>query len=390
MTSTSDSTKGVHRRPRAWNVSVGLVVALMVVVVALGLPLSKDQSGSGGPTGPAAGAADQSDAEQLVDVWPGAVVRTLSASLPGGALYAPLLFLDADTSVGVTTTSDARTIELVVMHSDGAVRTLRTLTGPRRPTIAATAATADQIYWIEASEDDGGRRRAEIWHAPTRSGEARRLATDFSEVLFYDSVYDLQVSGDRLYWAAFGVGATDGSEIHSVPVAGGRIQARRLDDVYALTAWPWATTGAAGEPGDLELINLESGQRRTVPADANEILTCTPTWCRVTTLVNRGQSITVDLQRADGSERRRVGGQALMPLNPDVALVDRFEVLAGPSPGGSPATQRLWLHDLSTRRSAMLADSVMATIGSRGGYLWWSTGDNEVMVWQVLDLRQLR
>jgi hypothetical protein len=110
----------------------------------------------------------------------------------------------------------------------------------------------------------------------------------------------------------------------------------------------------------------------------------------VTILINRGQEITVDLQRTDGSQRRRVGSQALMPLNPDVALVDRFEVLAGPSPDGSPATQRLWLHDLTTRRSALLADSVTATIGSRAGYLWWSTGDNEAAVWHVLDLRQLR
>lgn len=389
MTSTSTSTKGVHRRPRAWNVSIGLVVALMVVVAALGLPLSKDRPGSGGSAG-SGGPADSSDVERLVDVWPGASVGTLSASLPDGALYTPLFFLDAETSVGVTTTSDVSTTQLVVMDSDGALRTLRTLTGPKRPTIAATAATADHIYWIEASEDDEGRRRAEIWRTPARSGDARRLATDFSEVLFYDSAYDLQVSGERVYWTAFGAGATEGSEIHSVPVDGGRIQVRRLDDVYALTEWPWATTGAAGEPGDIELLNLDSGQRRTVKAADNEILTCTPTWCRVTILINRGQEISVDLQRTDSSERRRVGSQALMPLNPDVALVDRFEVLAGPSPDGSPATQRLWLHDLTTRRSAMLADSVMAAIGSRGGYLWWSTGDNEVTVWKVLDLRQLR
>jgi len=51
--------------------------------------------------------------------------------------------------------------------------------------------------------------------------------------------------------------------------------------------------------------------------------------------------------------------------------------------------QRLWLHDLTTDRVVILDETANASVGSRGAYLWWSTGDNEALVWHVLDLREL-
>jgi hypothetical protein len=381
VTASSTSTRGSHRRPPISSLSIGLVAALVVVAVVLALPAP--------PVRPDAGPAQVQGLERLRDLWPDVAVTTIPAALPDGALYTPTHFLDATTSIGVATPTDRSATRLVIHGPDGALRTLRTLTGTLRPTIAAVAASGDSIYWIEGSEEADGRRRADVWQATIGSGEPRRIATDFSEVLFYDSAYDLQISGGRLHWAALVPESAEGTEIHSVALTGGRVRVRKLDDVYALTAWPWATTGAAAQPGNIEMLNLVSGERRTVRAGPNEILTCTPSWCRVTTLVDLGQSITVELARPDGSERRRVGGNTLMPLNPDVALVDRFEVLAGPVADPAAATQRLWLHDLATSRSVLLADTATGTIGSRGGYLWWSTGDNEVAVWHVLDLRTL-
>jgi hypothetical protein len=223
------------------------------------------------------------------------------------------------------------------------------------------------------------------------SGPPRQLASDSSDVVYLDSAYDVQVSDGYVNWAAAGTGAVQGGEIRSVAVDGGTVRIRKLDRLYTLSVWPWATSGGNGQPGDIDLLNLRTGERRTVAAGPNDLLNCTPSWCRVTTLVNRGQSLTVDVERTDGTSRRRIGDTALMPLNTDVALADRFEVLAGAvSTNAATTVQRLWLHDLTTSRSVVLADGATAALGSRGGFLWWSTGDNETLVWHVIDLRDLR
>ena len=268
------------------------------------------------------------------------------------------------------------------------VHVVRGEVGQGTTTVAAVTAVTDQLFWLELADDVDGNRVTTLWQAGLAGGPARLLATDSDGLLYYDSVYDLQIVRGTAYWAA--AGAEGGGEIRSVPVTGGAVRVRPLDRLFALTAWPWVTSSAGSRPGDVELLNLESGERRTVPAGPNEILTCTPVWCRVTTLVNQGRSLTFEAEHLDGALRQKIGTGALTPLNTDVALLDRFEVLASTAASNDSAYgQQLWLRDLTAGRTVLLADGVTATIGSRGAYLWWSTGDNETVTWHLLDLRQL-
>jgi hypothetical protein len=354
--------------------------ALTAVAAALALPspAPKAPAAPPGPAGPV----------RLADAGPAAKPATVPAELTDGFSYHPFDMLDGATSVGVATSADLNTIRLVVRAGDGTVRTIRTWEAITAPTVAATAISGDRLFWIETGDGPDGNRLTTVWSIGLTAGSAIRLAVDSSDVLYYDSGYDLQVADARVYWAASDSNDGQHSEIRSVPIGGGPETVRPMDHLYALTAWPWVTTSGASMAGDIDLLNLTTGQHRTVTAASNEILTCTPTWCRVTTLVNQGQTLRFEDEHPDGQARRKIGDTALTPLNTDVALLDRFEVVSSAA-GGDGSLQRLWLHDLTNDRVVLLDQASTATIGSRGPYLWWSTGDNETLSWHVLDLRQL-
>jgi hypothetical protein len=324
----------------------------------------------------------------LADVWPRAKVVTISSTLTDGTAFQPFLAIDATTVVGIATSPDLATSRLVVRSGDGDVRVLRALQGTQGASLAAVAKDGDQLYWLELSEGADGVRMTTLWRAGLSAGPARSLAMDGGDLLYYDSAYDLQIAGGRAFWAA--AGAEGGGEIHSVPVDGGTVTVRQLDRLYALSAWPWVTSSAGARPGDVQLLNLTTGEKRTVPAGPSEILTCTPVWCRVTTLVNQGQSIRFEVQHSDGTARQKTGTGSMTPVNTDVALLDRFEAVSATAASGAAGyTQQLWLRDLKTSKTVLVDDKVTATIGSRGVFVWWSTGDNETVTWHLLDLRQL-
>jgi hypothetical protein len=299
-----------------------------------------------------------------------------------------MLFLDSTRSVGLATSADLNTARLVVVAANSASRELRVLEGQERPTVAALTVADGKLFWLEISADDDGNRQTTVWRADVAGGAPTLLATDPSDVLYFDSDYDLQVIDGKVMWAAAPSGGHDGGEIRSIPVTGGPVSVRALDRLYALTTWPWATSSGSSRPGDVELLNLKTGEKRTVRAGSSEILACSPLWCRVTTLVNQGQSLTFEVERADGTDRRLVGNTARTPLNTDVALLDRFEVLSTTTDAAGNS-QRLWLYDLKDNRSVVLDDTSTATIGSRGSFLWWATGDNETLAWHILDLKTL-
>ena len=367
---------------RNWRGPASLVAGLLAVGVALALP-APQQAAAPATAGPA----------RFGEVWPSAKVVTIASQLPDGSAFQPLLLLDAATAVGIATSPDLATSRLVIRSGNGAIRTLRPLQGQQGSTVAALTAVADQLYWLELADGGDGKRTTTLWRAglsgaASADAPATLLATDSSDLLYYDSAYDLQVVDGTLHWAA--ASAEGGGELRSVPIAGGVVNVRKLDRLFALTAWPWVTSSGGSKPGDVELLNLTSGERRTVPAGASEILTCTPVWCRVTTLVNQGQSLKFEVEHLDGRDRRAIGNTSLTPLNTDVALLDRFEVLASTSSSNASGyAQKLWLQDLKAGRAVLLDDSVTATVSSRGSFLWWSTGNNETVSWHILDLRQL-
>jgi hypothetical protein len=326
---------------------------------------------------------------RLDQAWPKAKPFTLAADLPGGWSYQPFVVIDATTSVGLALSPDLAVTRIVVRSAKTSLRELQTLQGSSPPTVAAVVVVDGHIVWLETGLDDNGLFHSSLWRAELAGGPARQLAADSSEVLFYDSNFDLQVNDGLVSWAA--IGAKEGGEIRSVPVDGGPETVRRLDRLYALTTFPWATTSGNGKQGDVALLNLKTDERRTVPAGPNDILSCTPMWCRVTTLINQGQSLTYDVEHTDGTARRRVGNADLVPLNGDVALGGRFEVLTSltTNPAAAIDTSALWLYDLTNGRMVLVSEAATGGISSRGTYLWWPTGDNETLAWQVLDLRQL-
>jgi hypothetical protein len=353
------------------------VVAVLAVAAALSLP-------SPVANVPSAAAAPAAGPLRLHDVWPSARISTVDGQLAGGDTYQPVFVVDAQTSVGVAT-STLGTGRLVV-RTGSSVRVLHTLGSAQ---VAALLVAGDQAYWLESGPDAQGRGTTSVWRAGLRSGPTRRLSEAVSDLIFYDSQYDLELVQDRLYWVAFaGHGR---SELRSISVDGGPITVRSLDQEYALTTWPWATTYAGGSTvGDIDMLNLVTGEHRTVKAAANQYLNCTPSWCRVTTLVNHNNDVTVTLEHPDGTHVVGFADHSLSPVNTDVALLDRFEVVESPaSVNAANPTDKLWLHDLNTGRDILLDAAASGVIGSRAGTLWWSTGDNEATVWQILDLHQL-
>jgi hypothetical protein len=118
-----------------------------------------------------------------------------------------------------------------------------------------------------------------------------------------------------------------------------------------------------------------------VAATDAQQLRCTPVWCRVTTAVAGGTLQTFAVEHPDGTASRRIGSGSLSPLDLDVALLDRFELL-GPTTSNR---HQLWLVDLPSSRMVLLDESTMDTVAGRDNALWWLTGQT----WHLLDLAQL-
>ncbi|WP_460493145.1 hypothetical protein [Dactylosporangium cerinum] len=119
-----------------------------------------------------------------------------------------------------------------------------------------------------------------------------------------------------------------------------------------------------------------------MPATAAETLLCSPEWCRAIAETASGRNL-VDVMHADGSDRRRLPGD-VNAIGVDVGLLDRFELLTGVE----GESLRLLAYDLPTGRTIVLAGDV-GVVTTRGGLVWWSTGNPEPTDWHVLDLHQL-
>ena len=361
------------RGRRFRRVSPSLIAALIAVGVALALPSPKAPTPLTAP-----------EPLRLAGVWPDATPFTIPGILPDGSSYQPYAVIDPAVSIGIVTGVDADTTRLVV-RSGATVRPLRTMATARGEALAAVTVVDGQIYWAETAAGASGDGTT-VWRADLTGSGVRRLAADPGQIYYRDSAHDVAVADGSVSWAVETAGG-ERSEIRSVSVQGGRVRARPLDRLFGLTAWPWATTSTSGEPGEAHLMNLGTGERRVAPAGPEEFLACSPTWCRVTTLVDDGQDVTYAIRRWDGSDERALTDT---PMNVDVALLDRFDLLGSTADDGPRSYQRLSLYDIANDRTVLVADATTGTVGARGGFLWWSTGDNETLQWRALDLRELR
>jgi hypothetical protein len=155
-----------------------------------------------------------------------------------------------------------------------------------------------------------------------------------------------------------------------------------------MSKWPWLVTAPSASDQPTRLQDLLTGQTVTVNAPANKQVTCSPTWCRMIP-DNAAQATETDLIKLDGSDPRVIGDANAAAIASDVAMLDRFEVLMSiVNSSGRVAVSKLALYDIASKRS-VLVDPAATNAGARGGFLWWSTGDNETLAWYGLDLRTL-
>jgi hypothetical protein len=362
-----------------------LVVAILAAAAALAIPPLAVRV----VQPPVAAAAVRTGPVTLAQAWPSAVVTSINGALPDGTSYRPVRVIDATTSVGLVTTPDGTTTSFGISVAGRPLRVLHTMQGMDAPTVTATAAANGFLYWLEFSTDSRGGPVTTVWRTSLAAATAPKLlATDRTELIFFDSQYDLELANGRLWWAAYGTGRR--GEIRSVAVTGGTVTGTTYGATYVLSTWPWLVAFTDGQAGPVQLFNPATSERLTVSAQANQFLSCTPTWCRITNLIDQGTSVSVDLEHPDGTHLVHLNPGTPVPLNTDVALLDRFEVVGSVSKDTANGnTQSLFLHDLTTGREILLDAAATGTVSSRDGILWWSVGDNETLDWQVLDLHQL-
>ncbi|GGQ59920.1 hypothetical protein [Couchioplanes azureus] len=355
---------------RRWRAPAGMALAVSLVAAGLlvAYPPGGDEPAPAGRT-------------SLAQAWPGAARAEIPGNLPDGPVYQPLLFLDARTSAGTAPSPDGTAVRLVLRGADGTPRELRRRPLDSHPEFATMTVSGTDLVWTESA----GGGPTELWAASTSGTGVRRLTRDTGNPLFFGSQWDVVIAEGRAWWAA-SAEETDVTEIRSVPLAGGSVTVRREPGTWALTSWPWLTDGSGDQTGTTRLRSLTAPEERRVTSSGTELATCGPAWCRVLVLTSAGPA-RIDAMRPDGGDRRRIADGTAAAAIPDVALLDRFEILSEANPNSAlTGTEGLTVHDLRDRRTVEVGAAVSAAY-ARNGVLWWSTGDQDSLVWHTLDLR---
>ncbi|SNY48508.1 hypothetical protein [Paractinoplanes atraurantiacus] len=316
--------------------------------------------------------------------WPGAARADLPAGLPDGPLFNPSIFLDATTAVGTAPTPSGDQARLL-LRSGSEIRELRRVPLDGNPQFEAFTVSGDQLFWTEST---AGSTTVKIWTANLSGNTARLLTADTGNAVFYGNQYDLVVAQGRVHWTAAPAkgDSTKETEIRSVAVTGGPVRVKLEPGQWSLSAWPWLVDdgSASGTP---RLRNMTTTRDSPIVSNGTEQLTCGPVWCRA--MVLGGDVVArIDLVRPDGTDRRRIAGGAAQSAITDVAVLDRFEILAEPtSETDMTGTAALVVYDVATGRTIDVAPAADGAF-SRAGMLWWSTTTgSEEITWHSLDLR---
>ncbi|WP_127503763.1 hypothetical protein [Actinoplanes solisilvae] len=348
-------------------------IAALAVALAAGTALITGSiGGSSAPIAPTRTSA--------LSAWPDAARGEMAAGLDDGPLFSPSMFLDTATAIGTAPAPNGAETRLLV-RSPAGMRELRRVSLADNPQFEAFTATDDQLFWAESTAASPAVR---LWTAPRAGGAARLLTRDTGSAVFYGTQYDLVVAEGRLRWTA-AAGST-ATQIRSIPVGGGSVSVRTEPGQWSQSAWPWLVDdgSTSGEP---RLRNLATNRDVAVANSGLAQLTCNPSWCRAM-IMGEETPAAIELVRPDGSDRRRIAGGAAQAAVTDVAILDRFEILAEPGPASDvTGASGLVVYDLATGRTVDIAPNVDGAF-ARGGLLWWSTtGDYEEITWHTLDLR---
>jgi hypothetical protein len=312
--------------------------------------------------------------------WTGPAPSSLAARLGDGTAYQPRVFATATDSVGVALTVDGSAWR-VLSRMAGRLIELRRVPVVDAPQFNGFAIDHNTVAWAETLVGGAANPQTTIWQADWRTGTAARVTSNTGNAAFSGDPHDLVVSDGRVSWAAE-VPPAD-TEIRSVALSGGQVDVMRLHGLFKLTTSPWAVTPGAGGGVPIQLVNLRTDQRSSVPTGAAEIGTCGPVWCRMVVVANTAL-VRLDLQRPDGTQRHRVAGAEATPAIDEVALLDRFVPLKvderdDRGPG-------LALYDIRTDQTALVATGVDHVQGA-GAFVWWTTGEDPNLTWHALDLR---
>lgn len=357
----------MSRRGRLARTVIGLGVAL----AAGGALLFGSPAQSGEPQPIALSAA-----------WPNAERGSAPSKLPDGSEFSPALFLDARTSIGTTQSADSKVLRLVLRDADGKLVELRRVAAEHRSPFAAVTATGNTLVWVE-----GISGKQQLWTADRRDPKTARLLTaDVGAMQFYDSEHDLVIADGQVHWASSGFG--DETEFRSVALTGGPVTVRKEKGTWGLSAWPWAVDGQTSARGATTLRDLSTGRSIAVPSADRTVTACSVTWCQMVSINDDGYS-RIDLSHPDGSAKRKVLEGNVATAITDVAVLDRFEVLAKVTSASElSGNQQLLIYDLTNRHLVMVSPDA-GNIAYRAGVLWWSTGDQSSFVRNSLDLRTI-
>ncbi|MBV1856635.1 hypothetical protein [Catellatospora tritici] len=319
----------------------------------------------------------------LAEAYPSLRPADVPATLADGAAYRPLFFLDAGGSVGTALSDDGRSIRLVLRQA-GVERVLRLLPKEQEPDFGGFTTDGTRLVWLELTAGADGQGDSRIWIADLATAASRTLATDTGAVLLFDAEHDMVLHDDAVSWIANADSATARTEVRTVALTGGDVAVRTVDGAWSLAAWPWLVGADPVGLEPMQLSNMDTGEHRTVSAAANELISCSATWCRAIAVGSTDASTVIDVLRPDGSDRFGTVTGAVNSAVYDVAVLDRYEIYTRTG----MANTELLVYDLTVRRAVVIGQGV-GGVFTRNGMLWWSTGDNEAQRWHVLDLRAL-
>ncbi|MEU8003361.1 hypothetical protein AB0B66_19565 [Catellatospora sp. NPDC049111] len=364
---------GPHRHTAT--LPVPRAVALLLALGAAGFMLALS---------PRQPAPPRSAEPALAEAYPGAVAQDTPGTLADGSAYTPVYFLSATGSVGTALSPGGDDVRLL-LRDRGVERELRRMPQDSAAEFAGFTSDGTIVAWVELSSDADGAGRSGVWTARLDGGAPHLVTEDTGLVMLFDKQGDLVLHDGQLSWMA-DVGKPGVSAIYTVPVAGGRPVVRELTGGYAISAWPWLVSEPVADAGSIELTNPQTSERVLVGVQSGELMSCSAAWCRSLIIGSTEASTVIELLRPDGSERVRTVTGAVSSAIADVAVLDRFEVYTRSAQGLT--TTRVMLYDLKTRTLSLVTANA-GRIASRGGVLWWSTGDNETLTWHAIDLREL-
>jgi hypothetical protein len=332
-------------------------------------------------TKPAARSAPPAATGELTldKAFPGKVPATVKATVKDGARYTPLFFLDEKRSLGTATAPDGAS--RLILITPAGERELRRLPKAQAPEFAGFAMQGERLVWLELISRVDGTNETKLWTIDNDSAAPRMVTADTGEVALFDRRDDVVIHDGKVTWIAQAPTETPVTEVRTVPIQGGKVTVRDVEGAFSITGWPWLTTVNLGQDGPVELRNMESQERTVVGVQANELMACSPTWCRSVIIGSTAASTVIEMLKPDGSLRLRVASGSVAASSVDVALLDRYEVY-------TYGSSKLVVYDLKDRRMITVAKTT-SQVASRGPMLWWSTGDNETIVWHALDLRTL-